>query len=168
MKNNRREFIKKSTAMTALSIVGLSSATSALVDRSGNEKGQSQRSPESKNYIQDAGIKMCFAYFGGIEAEKRKVEFGKQLNVLGAVGGINPRMAGLQNLNPWDYEAVSAVKNAWGKAGLKLEVIEGPPALSEKTKLGLGGRDEEISDFITLMKNLSRPVLILFAITGCL
>jgi len=156
MKNNRREFIKKSTAMAALSIAGMNSATSALADRSGNEKGQSKRSPESKNYIQDAGIKLCFAYFGGIEAEKRKVEFGKQLNVLGAVGGINPRMAGLQNVNPWDYEAVSAVKNAWEKAGLKLEVIEGPPALSEKTKLGLEGRDEEISDFITLMKNLSR------------
>ena len=36
------------------------------------------------------------------------------------------------------------------KPGLKLEVIEGPPALSEKTKLGLEGRDEEISNFITL------------------
>ena len=99
---------------------------------------------------------MCFAYFGGIEAEKRKVEFGKQLNVLGAVGGINPGMAGLQNVNSWDYEAVSAVKNAWEKAGLKLEVIEGPPSLGEKTKLGLDGRDEEISNFITLMKSLSK------------
>ena len=90
----------------------------------------------SKEYIQDAGIKMCFAYFGGIEAEKRKVQFGRQLNVLGAVGGIDPPMVGLTECKPWDYEAVSAVKNAWEKTGLKLEVIEGPPALSEKTKLG--------------------------------
>ena len=117
---------------------------------------QSKSNQNSKSYIPDAGIKMCFAYFGGVEAEKRKVEFGRQLNVLGAVGGIDPRMAGLQNINPWDYEAINAVKNAWNKAGLKLEVIEGPPALSEKTKLGLGGRDEEIANFITFMKNLSR------------
>lgn len=150
MKNNRREFIKKSTALAALSIVGMNAAKSEMTDRLGVENST------SKNYIQDAGIKMCFAYFGGIEAEKRKIEFGKQLNILGAVGGINPQRIGLQNINPWDFEAVSAVKNAWDKTGLKLEVIEGPPALSEKTKLGLDGRDEEISNFIILMKNLSK------------
>jgi mannonate dehydratase len=156
MKNNRREFIKKSTALAALSVVGIDRATSEMIGKSDSEDVQSKRSSGSKKYIQDAGIKMCFAYFGGIEAEKRKMEFGKQLNVLGAVGGINPRMVGLQNVNPWDYEAVSAVRNAWDKVGLKLEVIEGPPALSEKTKLGLDGKDEEIANFITLMKNMSK------------
>jgi mannonate dehydratase len=156
MKNNRREFIKKSTALAALSVVGIERATSEMIGKSDSEDVQSKRSSGSKKYIQDAGIKMCFAYFGGIEAEKRKMEFGKQLNVLGAVGGINPRMVGLQNVNPWDYEAVSAVRNAWDKVGLKLEVIEGPPALSEKTKLGLDGKDEEIANFITLMKNMSK------------
>jgi mannonate dehydratase len=65
-------------------------------------------------------------------------------------------MVGLTDGKPWDYEVIMAVKNAWEKTGLKLEVIEGPPALSEKTKLGLDGRDEEISNFITFMKNLSK------------
>lgn len=156
MRNNRREFIKKGTALAALSVVGMGSATSEIVNGSVIEVGQSGKKSKSKTYIPDAGIKMCFAYFGGIEAEKRKVEFGRQLNVLGAVGGINPRMAGLQNVNSWDYEAVAGVKNAWEKAGLKLEVIEGPPSLGEKTKLGLDGRDEEISNFIKLMKNMSK------------
>ncbi|HAQ19081.1 MAG TPA: mannonate dehydratase [Prolixibacteraceae bacterium] len=150
MKNNRREFIRKSTALAALSLVGIKTAKSGITDRFSLENSS------SKEYIQDAGIKMCFAYFGGIEAEKRKVEFGKQLNVLGAVGGINPQMVGLKNVNSWDMEAVSAVKKAWDKTGLKLEVIEGPPALSEKIKLGLDGRDEEISNFIILMRNLSK------------
>ena len=94
MKNNRKEFIKKRTAIAALSIVGMNSAKSGMIGNSVYEEVQSKKSSLSKDYIQDAGIKMCFAYFGGIEAEKRKVEFGKQLNVLGAVGGINPRMAG--------------------------------------------------------------------------
>jgi mannonate dehydratase len=51
---------------------------------------------------------------------------------------------------------VLATKQAYEKCGLTLRVIEGPPALGDKTKLGLEGRDEEIANFITLMKSLSR------------
>ncbi len=157
MKNNRREFIRKTSAMAALSLAGMGASGIPVPDNDGGnpQAGKKPKKGQSK-YLPDAGIKLCFAYFGGIEAEKRKVEFGKQLNVLGAVGGINPRMVGLTNVNGWDYEAVAAVKNAWDKVGLKLEVVEGPPSLSEKTKLGLEGRDQEIENFFTLMKNLSK------------
>jgi mannonate dehydratase len=151
MKKNRRDFIRKSTAMAALSFAGINPAVNELLNNSKKNSRQSRT-----GYIQDAGIKLCFSYFRGIEAEKRKIEFGKQLNVLGAVGGINPQMTGLNNVKAWDYEAVMAVKKAWENVGLKLEVVEGPPSLSEKTKLGLGGRDEEIENFITLMKSLSK------------
>jgi mannonate dehydratase len=158
MNNNRREFLKKTSALAALSFGGIYSSGSSPINPDESYNTQSGRGSQRKKpgYVQDAGIKMCFAYFGGIEAEKRKVDFGKQLNVLGAVGGINPRMAGLNNVNAWDYEAVAGVKNSWDKVGLKLEVIEGPPSLSEKTKLGLEGRDQEIENFFTLMKNLSK------------
>lgn len=158
MRNNRRDFIKKSTALAALSITGFNSSASVMEDEEGNSEAglQGRQMVKKVDFPKDAGIKMCFAYFAGIEAEKRKIKFGKQLDVLGAVGGINPRMAGLNNVNPWDYEAVMAVKKAWEKEGLKLEVIEGPPSLSEKTKLALDGRDEEIENFIILMKNLSK------------
>jgi mannonate dehydratase len=158
MKNNRRDFIRKTSAFAALSIAGLNSSGSGPENFGNYQDTKLKKGSVAKEtgYVQDAGIKMCFAYFSGIEAEKRKIEFGKQLNVLGAVGGINPRMAGLENVNAYDYEAVTAVKNSWEKAGLKLEVIEGPPALSEKTKLGLEGKDQEIENFITLMKNLSK------------
>jgi mannonate dehydratase len=156
MKNNRRDFIKKSSRMAAVSVAGISSITSEISGTSVNHGEDLKHRSKAVEYVQDAGIKLCFAYFSGMEAEKRKVQFGKQLNVLGAVGGIDPRPVGLPDAKPWDYEAVSAVKNSWDKTGLKLEVIEGPPSLSEKTKLGLEGRDEEISNFITFMKNLSR------------
>ena len=158
MKNSRRNFIKKSAAISALSVTGVCSATSGFLDLSGNAEIIPEKRPgkNKHGYIRDAGIKMSFAYFRGIEGEKRKIEFAKQLDVLGAVGGINARMVGLNNVNSWDFEAVLTVKKAWEKAGLKLEVIEGPPALSEKTKLGLEGRDEEITNFITLMKSLSK------------
>lgn len=149
MKNNRRDFLKKTGTLAAFTAAGMAGISAAAP---GNLPKKSIKKP----YVPDAGIKLCFAYFRGLEAEKRKVEFGKQLNVLGAVGGINPRMGGLQNAPAWGLDAVMANKNAWEKAGLKLEVIEGPPSLGEKTKLGLDGRDEEISNFITFMKNLSK------------
>jgi len=155
MKNSRRDFIRKGSALAALSVAGIG-ATNGLIAASGSNEPAVKKVTKKKEYIPDAGIKMCFAYFGGIEAEKRKVEFGKQLNVLGAVGGINPGQAGLKNVKSFEYEAIVAVKTAWEKAGLKLEVIEGPPSLGEKTKLGLEGRDQEISEFIILMKNLSK------------
>ena len=149
MRNNRREFIRKAAlsaaGMGALPLMG--TLPEAMLPK---------KNSEQKSYTPDAGIKLCFAYFRGLEAEKRKVEFGRQLNVLGAVGGINPGMVGVQNVKPWEYEGIMAVKTAWENAGLKLEVVEGPPSLGEKTKLGLDGRDEEISNFIALMKNLSK------------
>jgi mannonate dehydratase len=158
MRNNRRDFIKKTSAFTAFTLAGIKASGSDLFDSEKSKKHLQKDGTaiEKQAYVKDAGIKMCFAYFSGIEAEKRKIEFGKQLDVLGAVGGINPAMAGLNNVNAWDYEGVVAVKNAWERVGLRLEVIEGPPALSEKTKLGLEGRDQEIENFITLMKNLSK------------
>ncbi|HLP73599.1 MAG TPA: mannonate dehydratase [Bacteroidales bacterium] len=150
---NRRNFIR--TGAGVLSAASFGGLLPGILDED-TQRGVLRGMNPTKKFIPDAGIKMCFAYFRGIEAEKQKVEFGKQLNVLGAVGGINPSMIGMKNVNPWDYEVVLGVKTAWEKAGLNLEVIEGPPALGEKTKLGLPGRDEEISNFITLMKNLSR------------
>lgn len=99
-------------------------------------------------------MQFCEAYFSGMN--EQKIALTKQMDVLGAVGGISPGMVGLKDAKPWEYEAVAAVSEAWKKAGLMLRVIEGPPALGEKTKLGLAGRDEEIANFITLMKNLSR------------
>jgi mannonate dehydratase len=152
MKRDRREFLKKGSMLTAaISLGGIAnSLKSDPVVRIRKNSGR------SKAYIKDAGMKFCFAYFWGIESDMRKIEFARQLDVPGVVGGINAGSVGLKDVRPWDYEAIVAVKNAWEKQGLKLEVIEGPPALSEKTKLGLDGRDEEISNFILLMKNLTK------------
>jgi len=107
-----------------------------------------------RGHARDAGMLMSEAYFDGFN--QHKIALCRQMDVLGAVGGINPKMVGLNEVKPWDYEAVLAVKNAWDNEGLKMTVVEGPPSLGEKTKLGLAGRDEEISNFITLMHNLKR------------
>jgi mannonate dehydratase len=147
MKDNRRSFIKKSASLAALSVSGgLGAAWAQPAEK--NEMSV-------KEVARDAGMQMCEAYFGGMH--EQKIALTKQMDVLGAVGGINPRVAGLgADAKPWEYDTILAVKQAWDKVGLKLRVIEGPPSLGEKTKLGLEGRDEEISNFITFMKNLSK------------
>lgn len=155
MKNNRRDFIKKSTTAAAslsLGSVGVAGAGAFLT--SSKHKGKFGLHDEGTNYIKDAGMKMCLAYFAG--KEPRRIELARQMGVLGAVGGINPKMVGMDNADSWELEVIKAVKESWDKEGLKLTVIEGPPSLNTKTKLGLAGRDEEIANFITFMKNISK------------
>ena len=155
MKNNRRDFIKKSTTAAAslsLGSVGVASAGGFLTNSKQN--GINDNRDKATDYVKDAGMKMCLAYFAG--KEPRKIELAKQMGVLGAVGGISPKMVGMDTANNWEFEVVKAVKESWEKEGLKLTVIEGPPSLNTKTKLGLAGRDEEIANFITFLKNISQ------------
>ena len=150
MKNNRRAFIKKgATLASALTIGGLGSAI-ALPQL--NTKGRSKENLGT--IVKDAGMQMSEAYFSGMD--ERRIAFMKQMDVFGAVGGINPRLNGLTDAMPWDPKAMKTNKEAWENAGLKLNVIEGPASLGTKTKLGLAGKDEEISNFITYMKNLKQ------------
>ncbi|MEP7106662.1 MAG: mannonate dehydratase [Ferruginibacter sp.] len=149
MKNNRRDFIIKGAALaSALSIGGPGSVIMSpphLVTRKSSKENLSA-------LAKDAGMQMSEAYFYGMD--ERRIAFMKQMDVLGAVGGINPQLSGLTDAKPWDIKAMTANKEAWEKVGLKLNVIEGPASLGTKTKLGLAGKDEEIANFITFMKNL--------------
>lgn len=140
MKGKRRDFIKQAVTSAA----GLS-LTSLADLHPGTSKG-----PYS--YLMDSGIELCLAYFWGIEPHK--VALARQMGVLGAVGGINPGMVGMPGEKNYEIKVIRAVKEAWEKEGLKLKVIEGPPSLNIKTKLGLEGRDEEIEHFITFLRNI--------------
>ena len=151
MKDNRREFIKTSASLVAaLSVGGINNANSNLLVPNANTNA------ELNSMAKDAGMEMSTAYFAGIEANKQLIELAKQMNALGAVAGIDTRLTGLTDVKPWEYKAIAGVKEAWKKVGLNYNVVEGPPSLGEKTKLGLEGRDEEISKFIMFMKNLKK------------
>lgn len=146
MKNNRRDFIKKgATLASAVSMGGLSSMASEI---------EHSRKDNLPGMVKDAGMQMSEAYFSGMD--ERRIAFMKQMAVFGAVGGINPKMVDMSDANPWDPKVITANKEAWEKVGLKLRVIEGPPSLNTKIKLGLPGKDEEIANFITFMKNLKQ------------
>ena len=149
MHNNRRNFIKKgATLASALTLGGVSSAIAAAPYI--NTKGRTKEGVHTM--VKDAGMQMSEAYFSGMD--ERRIAFMKQMDVFGAVGGINPTLSGITDAAPWHPKALSANKEAWEKFGLKLNVIEGPASLGTKTKLGLAGKDEEIANFITFMKNL--------------
>jgi mannonate dehydratase len=148
MKNNRRDFIKKSgSIVAALSVSG--GVSSALASANAHRTAFQQQTADLK----DAGMQLCEAYFNG--PDEQKMALCRQMNVLGAVSGIDR----IPNAQLWDYESIMFTKLRYERAGLKFRVVEGPPGLGDKTKLGLDGRDEEIANFITLMKNLSKAGL---------
>jgi mannonate dehydratase len=142
MKDNRRDFIKKSASLAAaLSVGGVSSAMPKPVD-------QRKKASKIKAYKKDAGIK--FAFLMGPTSPK--VPFARQLGVLHSVSGVER----IPDTKAWDPKAITATKEIWEKEGIKWTVVEGPPSLGTQTKLGLAGKDEEISNFITFMKNLKQ------------
>lgn len=136
MGNSRREFIKKSATVTALSTTGFNISTAGISD-----------------FLKEADLEICLSYFFGFQ--EQKMQLAKQMGVTGAVTSSNPGMVGLREANPWEYEPLKAIKDRFEKEGLEWKVLEGPPHL-DKVKLGLEGRDEEIDHFITCMKNLNR------------
>ena len=99
---------------------------------------------------------MSNAYFWGMEAHEHLIALAKQMGVYGAIAGIDRQLFADASLQPWEYPAIRKVVDAWKDAGLTYNVVEGPPALGPKTKLGLEGREEEIDHFITFMRNLKR------------
>lgn len=138
MGTNRRNFIRQSVSLASITSVA------------GIDALPSSSSKKIKKYALDAGMQLSEAYFRGLE--QRRIDYALQMNVLGAVSGVR----GSADMKPWERKAIEANREAWEKAGLKWNVVEGPPSLGDKTKLGLEGRDEEISNFITFMKNLKQ------------
>jgi len=142
MKDNRRDFIKKSASITAGLSIGSIAAAMPL------SAGEKKKPIAKREYKKDAGIKFSFL----MNPTSPRVPFAKEMGVLHTVSGIER----LQGARPWDPEAITATKETWDKLGIKWCVVEGPPSLGTQTKLGLEGRDEEISNFITFMKNLKK------------
>ncbi len=142
MKNNRREFIRKSASVAAALSVGTIGQAAAMDSiKPGNKVSL-------RPYVKDAGIKFAFM----MSPTSPKLPYAKQLGVLHAVSGVER----IRDVKPWEPEAIKATREIWEKEGIKWTVVEGPPSLGTLTKLGLPGRDEEIENFITFMKNLKQ------------
>ena len=139
MKTNRRSFIRKGASLAAaVSVTGFGNVSASI--RKDIKKG--------RPYLKDAGIKFAFAMDPG----SPKIPFARQMAVNYAVSSV----IRVPDKKPWNPESITATKQAWDKLGIKWAVVEGPPSLGTQTKLALKGRDEEISYFITFMKNLKK------------
>jgi mannonate dehydratase len=142
MKDNRRSFIKKSASLAAaFSVSGMGVSISDT----------KEKAKIARPYQKDGGIKFAFS----MGPNSPKVPFAKQLAVNHAVSGL----LRIDGKDPWDPEVIKATKAYWDKEGIKWAVVEGPPVLQSpgtRIKLGLDGRDEDISNFIKFMKNLKQ------------
>jgi mannonate dehydratase len=53
----------------------------------------------------------------------------------------------------WDYDTLLRMRNSFANAGLDIAVIEGSVPITDKTRLGLPGRDEEIGQFQQFLRD---------------
>ncbi|WP_433627785.1 mannonate dehydratase [Halomicrococcus sp. NG-SE-24] len=91
-------------------------------------------------------------------------ELAAQIGVEQAV--VHPHMSEVDNGRrgdtPWEFDDLLRMKNAFEHVGLDVGVIEGGTPLTDVTRLGLDGRDEEIDrfcEFVRTMGRLDIPVL---------
>ncbi len=146
MKDNRRSFIKKSASLAAsVSLAGITPGMAGNTHQHTIQKSVKK----AVEFVKDGGMEFSLMMFG---FDTPRVPLAKQMGIYGAVSGVR----GMGDIKPWQPEAIKATKEGWDKLGMHWNVVEGPPTLGEKTKLGLPGRDEEIDNFITFMKNLKQ------------
>ena len=80
-------------------------------------------------------------------------ELATQLGVRSAV--IHPLEVG-DGRTQWSYDDLLGTKNWLEDAGLEFAVIEGSVPLSDRIRLGLDGRDEDIAAFAEFVRNCGR------------
>lgn len=91
-------------------------------------------------------------------------EQAAQIGVETAV--VHPHMSDVDNGRrgdtPWVFDDLLRMKSEFEQVGLDVDVIEGGTPLTDTTRLGLDGRDEEIEQFCEFVRTMGRldiPVL---------
>lgn len=79
----------------------------------------------------------------------------RQAGVTRAVGQFYRRPFIADGEQPWDFLPLTRLKKQYANYGFTLDVIEDRPPLN-LTKRGLPGRDQEIEQVITLIRNMGR------------
>lgn len=129
MSNSRRDFLKKSVALASLPAIGLSPLS-----------GYSDSIFGPPEQHKTEWMKLSFAYFyGGVNGRPERTKLARMMGVLGGVGSSGSDIA--------------ATKKAYEDAGLEWTVLEGVNLT--RAQLGVDGRDEDIENFIKLIKNCS-------------
>lgn len=105
MNSGRRNFLKNGASLAAgFSVLG------SGIELAGKWLEKKARWDTPCTMAKDAGMQLSEAYFYGMN--EQKIALTKQMGVFGAVGGIDPKMTGLGDVQPWDYQALVGTKEA--------------------------------------------------------
>lgn len=137
MKNNRRDFIKKSTALAAMSVVGIGSATAGIAGPH-NDSDQSKKQSQKKMkwpVKESAGTpKLCMptSFNADVKGMRRIKQIGIDYVLMSG-----PRI-------PWKEEDIRAAQERFKAQGLT--IINMMVGGFNNAILGREGRDEEIEN----------------------
>jgi mannonate dehydratase len=79
----------------------------------------------------------------------------QQCGVTHVVGTFGREQTRAEGEKPWNYLSLEALKKAYEAAGFELAVLESRPP-TDKIKLGLPGRDEQIEQICELLRNMGK------------
>lgn len=145
MKNNRRDFIKKSSALAALSVAGLSSCQTAAPEKEQKEvtylKDKSSRQPKEP-YIK-------IAYQAPAEPAEEDLSFVKQMGIGHVVLWTDGKKAG--------YEYYNSRRELYEKEGITVFGFGDYDVHNQdKITLNLPGRDEKVEEYLNHLRNLGK------------
>ena len=142
MKENRREFIKKSTALTALSLSGIGAAGTAMVGCTGNNDSTESAEIPFDRVKRNANVKsgMKISFYGRAEPTEDDIAFIQQM--------------GLDQIGLWtraskaSAEYYASRKKIYGDAGINVYAFGNHDVHNQDAiVLNLPGRDEKIEEY---------------------
>ena len=143
MKDNRRDFLKKSGILAAASIAGLSSCSTNKSD----DKETSYIKDPSFNPKKEPYIKI--AYQASPEPTPEDISFMQQMGIDQVVLWTDARKA--------SYEYYNSRRELYKEAGINVYGFGNSSVHNQdKITLGLEGRDEKIEEYLTHLRNLSK------------
>jgi mannonate dehydratase len=145
MKNNRREFIKKGSAMAALSLVGISSGEAGILATTGIDESISE-SPV-KN-VQGKSV-MKIAYQASPEPSENDIKYIQQMGVDNVVLWTDSKKSG--------YEYYNSRRQLFEAAGIRVYGFGNSDVHNQDALvLNLPGRDAKVEEYKNHLRNLGK------------
>lgn len=142
MKNDRRDFIRKSAAMAALSAIGISTGKASMPDQPA-EKDNLLRTP-----LVDANI-MKIALQASPEPSEEEITWIQQMGLGHVVLWTDAKQA--------SAEYYKSRKDLYGAAGINVYGFGNSSVHNQdKITLNLPGRDEKVEEYLLHLRNLGK------------
>lgn len=145
MKNNRREFVKKGSALAALTLTGLGSVNGnfpGIISGKGNRSSEKSKSKQVEPY-------MKIAYQASPEPNDNDIRFIQQLGVEYVVLWTNAQKA--------SYEYYNSRRELYESAGIKVFGFGNYDVHNQDAiVLNLTGRDAKIEEYKNHLRNLRK------------